>query len=143
MRFFVSDVNGFIVRGGDCPESQLAYQRVELGETLHVGEATTWTHKVVDGVPVPYSAAELAAIAARPSVRHVWNVQTGQWDDLRTQQEKDAERRATLLAQIRALELTQLRSTRELALARGSQLEARTRLEQIDDQIAALRAQLP
>jgi hypothetical protein len=143
MRFFVSDANGFIVRGGDCPESQIAHQQVGPGETLHLGDATTWTHKVADGVPVPYSAAELAAIAARPSRRHVWNVATGQWDDLRTPGEKDAERRATLLAQIRALELTQLRSTRELVLARGSQLEARARLEQIDDQIAALRAQLP
>ena len=143
MRFFVSDASGFIVRGGDCPESQIPYQWVGPGETLHLGDATTWTHKVVDGEPVPYSADELAAIAARPSRQHVWNVRAGRWDDLRSQQEKDAERRATLLAQIRALELTQLRSTRELVLARGSQLEARARLEQIDDQIAALRAQLP
>lgn len=143
MRFFVSNADGFIVRGGDCPESQIPYQQVEPGETLHLGDATTWTHKVVDGVPVPYSAAELAAIAARPSARHVWNVRTGQWDDRRTPEERNAELRASLLAQIRALELSQLRSSRELILARGSQLEARARLEQIDDQIAALRAQLP
>ena len=143
MRFFVADADGFIVRAGDCPEDHIPNQATRPGESAYAGEADTWTHKVVGGAAVAYSAAELAALAARPSGRHVWNVVAGRWDDPRTQQEKNDALRASLLVQIRTLELSQLRSTREVILARGNQQQARARLEQIDDQIAALRAQLP
>lgn len=57
--------------------------------------------------------------------------------------QEQAETRRAVMQQIFDLERQQARSIREMTLSRGDQRAARERLEALDDQITALRAQLP
>jgi hypothetical protein len=62
-------------------------------------------------------------------------------DDFTLEEQEKLIRRA-VMAEIDALERSQLRTMREFTLGRGTQASLRARLEEIDDQIAALRSQL-
>lgn len=90
--------------------------------TLTPGRSGDWT---VEAVSFPYRPYQVTIQATKG------------------QGELDDDMRRSLMRQITYLESKQLRSTRELAIGRGNPSEARARLEALDDQIAALRAQLP
>lgn len=51
--------------------------------TIYNSDATTWTHHIVDGVPVAYTDAQRAAKAAMPDYPTLWSNATMGWQDLR------------------------------------------------------------
>lgn len=90
--------------------------------------------RIVDGVAVAYQPPA-------PDAYHVWDAAEELWMLPEAAQRRDAERQAARLA-IAQLETGQLRALREQAIGRGDALELKVRLEDIDNQIAALRATL-
>ena len=98
----------------------------------------TYTTKIIDGVSVPLSAAEIAELDARDAA----------WAAGKPARDKAAAN-AAILAEIAAIELLALRPMRELRRARehgdvpaADAAFAGRRLKVLDDAIAALRARL-
>ncbi len=76
----------------------------------------------------------------QPSADHEWHAETRRWR-LSSEAQARADARITARARIAHLETAQLRPLRELALDFGNK-EARLRLQEIEAEIAALRASL-
>lgn len=74
----------------------------------------------------------------QPSPDHEWNAGTKRWQ-LTAASAAKASARLSALSEIAALELSQLRALRELALGDSSAVE---RLKSVDAQVAALRKDL-
>ena len=86
---------GEIRRTVYCPEEMAALQ-AGPGEAVVLGEATDATHCVVAGALVAYSEAERARKAARPQGVAAWSNATRDWLDLRTLEQRRADKWAEL-----------------------------------------------
>ena len=136
---------GEILRTGSCPEEMVSIQaRRELQEEVVIGYADQAAHHVVNGKLALLPDDVAFRRKNRPAEGFFsWDHPNGVWLDRRSDHERATAQRRKLLGQINALEQKQARSLRELATGRGNQADAKKRLEDLDDQIAALRLQLP
>lgn len=81
---------GEITQWGIEDESMLpSYETT--GHAVLAGEGTAFTHRVVDGSLVAYTAEQAAALKARPTYKARWDVPTATWIDLRDLGEQKAD----------------------------------------------------
>lgn len=136
--------NGEILRVYSGVEADLQLQLAD-GEAAVCGSATWLTHRVVDGALVL-----LATPRVPPFEGAAWSPHEGEWFDPLQRAETVAlariQARYRIVEEMSALEARQARPLRELLLAwsagRPAPAEAAARVEEIDEQMAALRAQL-
>ena len=123
---------GSIKRLVDCSEGQI---QCNLGDNLSYVEGhhdpLCFTVDVESGLVVDYQPPQ-------PSEHHEWNETTKRWVLSQAEQKRIADI-AMAKAQIEKLEGSQLRPLRELALDQYN-ADARYRVNQIEEQIAAHRA---
>jgi hypothetical protein len=89
--------SGEIRRSVTCPADIVALQAAD-GEAVLQGRADDSTHYVADGALVAYTSEERARKAARPAGPCAWSNATRAWIDLRTLEQRRAERWAQIKA---------------------------------------------